>query len=259
MTEIVANEDIALSRDTRGIVTLFLQRPERGNALTQSMLNTLAAQLDSLAADNDSRVIVLRSAGKHFCTGVDMGPRAERSPLDVSLAQMLDKLDHLPKPVIALVQGGCVGGGLALAACADAVIAHDDAFFAVPELRLGMAPSAELAALFMRAIGAQALRRYGLTGERFDAGAAQRFGLVHDIASAVDIGATLARVSDAYLLGAPLALAHFKAVIGLADKDTRTTFLASAGQAAIGFDRHGEAGEGVAAFREKRKPAWYRP
>lgn len=259
MMETSANEDIGLSRDTRGIVTLSLQRPERGSALTQSILNTLAAKLDALAVDGDARLIVLRGTGKHFCTGVDMGPRAERSPQDVSLAQLLDKLDHLPKPVIALVQGGCVGGGLALAACADAVIAHDDAFFAVPELRLGMAPSPQLAALFVRAIGAQVLRRYGLSGERFDARSARRFGLVHEIASGGDADVALARVADAFLLGAPLAQAHFKAVISLADQASRATFLTSAERAAAGFDRHGEAGEGVAAFREKRKPAWYRP
>ena len=161
-------ETIRVEQEQRAVATIVLDRPDRGNAFNQQMLDELYGALKGLSLNKSVRAIVLRGAGKHFCTGADIGGRGESSG-GVSLGQMLEALDTCPKPTIALVQGGCVGGGLAIAACCDVLMAQDGAFFSVPELRVGIAPSRELSVYFMRAIGARAFRRYGLSGERIGA------------------------------------------------------------------------------------------
>ena len=95
-------------------------------------------------------------------------------------------IDAIPKPTVAVVEGGCVGGGLAFAACCDVVLATESAFFSVPEVRLGMVPG--LAPLFARALGPRALRRYALSGEQFSAADALRLGFVHEICEAARLG-----------------------------------------------------------------------
>jgi methylglutaconyl-CoA hydratase len=191
----------------RQVVTLTLNRPDSANACDAEMLAMLAAALRRVAAEPSARVIVLRGAGRHFCGGADV--RASRQDAvrsdDVAFADVCRLLDGLLKPTIAVVHGGCVGGGVGFAACCDVVIAADDAFFAVPEVRLGIAPGA-LALYFMRAMGSRSLRRYLLTGERFSAQVAKQHGLVHIVQPASDIDAALADIVESLLLGAPVAL-----------------------------------------------------
>ena len=162
--------------DGRGIATLLLNRPDKGNCYNQAMLDALLAELTRLAAEPAVRALVLRGAGKHFCVGAEIGgeapaPGKPRTTIPV----VCDALDRFPKPTIALVHGACIGGGLALVCGCDVVIAADDAFFSMPEVRLGFAPG-PLIPFFLRAIDARSLRRYLLSGERFkaDDGAAHR-------------------------------------------------------------------------------------
>lgn len=245
-------ETIRIERAARSAAALVLNRPERGNAFNQRMLDELHAALTSLAQDADVRVLLLRGEGKHFCTGADIGGRGEGGG-GVTLAQMLHALDAFPKPTIAVAQGGCVGGGLAIAACCDVVLAGEAAFFSVPELRVGVAPSRELSIYFMRAMGARAFRRYGLSGERIGAADALRLGIVHEILPAVDGDARIGQIIDAFLHGAPLAGAELKARI--ADIASGAPTPEATGEPR-GLERSPEAREGVAAYREKRKPAW---
>jgi len=245
-------ETLRLQRSARGVAALVLNRPERGNAFNQRMLDELHAVLTSLAQDRDVRVLVLRGEGKHFCTGADIGGRGEGSG-GVTLAQMLEALDTFPKPTIAVAQGGCVGGGLAIAACCDVVLAGENAFFSVPELRVGIAPSRELSSYFMRAMGARAFRRYGLSGERIGAADALRLGVAHEILPASDCEARIGQIIDAFLHGAPMAGAELKArIAGIVSGDAAS----DATGEPRGLERSPEAREGVAAYREKRKPAW---
>lgn len=246
-------ETIRVEQQQRGVATIVLNRPERGNAFNQQMLEELFGTLKGLALNGSVRVLVLRGEGKHFCTGADMGGRGEGG--GVTLGQMLEALDTFPKPTICVTQGGCIGGGLAMAACCDVVIAQEGAFFSVPELRVGIAPSRELSLYFMRSMGARAFRRYGLSGERIAAVDALRLGIAHEAPPAGETDARLAVLIDAFLQGAPKATTELK---------RRIAHIASGAPAPKeeekrGMDRSDEAKEGVAAFREKRKPAWYQP
>lgn len=208
----------------------------------------------ALATDDAVRIVVLRGAGRHFCTGADL--RAVKATDDaphLTLRDVLAALDALPKPTIACIQGGAVGGGAAFAACCDVVIAADDAFFSIPEVRVGMAPLG-VAPFLIRAMGHRAFRRYGLSGERIGAAEALRVGLAHEICPANQLDATLARIADELLHGAPGAMAELKRAAAQYASPPLSQILADR----PAHDPHSpEAREGVASFREKRKPAWY--
>lgn len=251
-------QTIAVDVSARRIATIRLNRPERGNAFDQMMLDELARALGALGADETARVLVLRGSGRHFCTGADLAGRASAgSPPDAgphaSLRDVLAALDALPKPTMALVHGAAVGGGAAFAACCDVAIAADDAFFSIPEVRVGMPPLG-VAPFLVRAIGHRAFRRYGLSGERFAAAEALRLGLVHQTCAADALDDTLARIADELLHGAPGAISVLKRAAADYASPTLSTIL---GTHAPHDPKSPEALEGIASFREKRKPSWY--
>jgi methylglutaconyl-CoA hydratase len=252
----LAFETIATEMSPRGIATITLNRPDRGNAFNQAMLDELGKQFSAWAAEPSVRVVILRARGKHFCVGADvaaMSAKSEGEP-EFTLSDTLVAIDTLQKPTVAVVEGGCVGGGLAFAACCDVVFATDAAFFSIPEVRLGMVPG--LAPLFARALGPRALRRYGLSGERFSAAEGLRLGFVHEICEATKLEEKLAALADAFLHGAPGAAAELKAMASSYASPERTIVFPPK-QARKPHARSPEMTEGLTAFREKRKPNWY--
>jgi methylglutaconyl-CoA hydratase len=248
---------ISVDISPRRIATVTLNRPDRGNAFDQTMLDELGDQLKALAADNDVRIIVLRGAGKHFCTGADLASRGSggpRAPAKYAVRDVLAILDGLPKPTVAVVEGGAIGGGAGFVTCCDVAIATPAAFFSVPELRIGMAPYG-IMAFMIRAIGHRAFRRYGLSGERIAAADALRLGLVHELCEPIALDATVAQIIDALLLGAPHATSALKAAAARYASPNLAEIMASVPPAHD--PKSAEAQEGIAAFREKRKPNWY--
>jgi methylglutaconyl-CoA hydratase len=258
----VTFQTIAVEVSARRIATVLLNRPERGNAFDQCMLDELGQAFATLAADQGARIVVLRGSGRHFCTGADLA-RAVAPPAHppaaaaahFSLRDVLASLDALPKPTLAVVHGAAVGGGAAFAACCDTVIAADDAFFSIPEVRVGMPPLG-VAPFLVRAIGHRNFRRYGLSGERITAAEALRLGLAHQICSADAINETLGRIADEFLLGAPGAIRTLKSAAAQYASPTLSAILSD--QPAHD-PKTPEALEGIASFREKRKPSWYPP
>ena len=224
------------------------------------MLDELGRQFSAWAGDSRVRVVVLRARGKHFCVGADVAamaakPAGDAAEAGFTLNDTLVAIDTIPKPTIAVVEGGCVGGGLAFAACCDVVLATESAFFSVPEVRLGMVPG--LAPLFARALGPRALRRYALSGERFSAADALRLGFVHEICEAARLAEIFAALTDAFLLGAPGAIAELKAMAASYATPERAVVFPPKESRKPHSARSPEAIEGIAAFREKRKPNWY--
>jgi methylglutaconyl-CoA hydratase len=247
-------QTLTFDLSTRGIATVVLNRPERGNAFDATMLDEFGGLLAEMAQMPAARVVVVRGAGRNFCAGADVGrsssdgapPPAGRT----SLFDVLAALDSLPKPTIAVVHGASVGGGAAIAACCDVVIAAEAAFFSIPEVRIGMAPIL-LAPYLIRAMGQRSFRRYALSGERISAAAALRIGLAHEVCPAESIDTVLTEIADALLHAAPGAVGALKAALAS---------LAPLPQGPVHeHNIHGspEAIEGIASFREKRKPKWY--
>jgi methylglutaconyl-CoA hydratase len=251
----VTFQTIAVEISARRIATVMLNRPERGNAFDQVMLDELGQAFTALAAGEEARVVVLRGSGRHFCTGADLAGRAAPAPAAAhsSLRDVLVALDALPKPTLALVHGAAVGGGAAFAACCDAVIATEDAFFSIPEVRVGMPPLG-VAPFLVRAIGHRQFRRYGLSGERITAAEALRLGLAHQVCAADALEETWAGIADAFLHGAPGAIRTLKSAAAQYAAPVLAEALATQ---APHDSKTPEAQEGIASFREKRKPSWY--
>jgi methylglutaconyl-CoA hydratase len=253
----VTLETISVDISPRRIVTVTLNRPDRGNAFNQTMLDELGDELKALAADEAVRIVVLRGAGKHFCTGADLasrGPSGTAEPAKYSLRAALAILDGLSKPTVAVVEGGAIGGGAGFVTCCDVAIATTAAFFSIPEVRVGMPPMG-IMPFMIRALGHRAFRRYGLSGERIAAADALRLGLAHEICEPPALEATLTQITDALLLGAPHAMGALKAAAARYASPNLAEILAHVQPPHD--PKSAEAQEGIAAFREKRKPNWY--
>ena len=252
----MAFQTIVVEVSARRVATVRLNRPERGNAFDQVMLDELAQAFGMLAADEAVRILVLRGSGRHFCTGADLAARGAvpaAAGAHASLREVLTALDTLPKPTMALVHGAAVGGGAAFAACCDVALATEDAFFSIPEIRVGMPPLG-VAPFLVRAIGHRAFRRYGLSGERFAAAEALRLGLVHQTCATDALEEVSGRIADELLHGAPGAIATLKRAAAQYASPTLATIL----ETQTPHDsKSPEALEGIASFREKRKPSWY--
>jgi methylglutaconyl-CoA hydratase len=256
-----------LATDARGVATLTLDRPEVANAYDEDLLRALTAALERLADDTAVRALVIRGAGRHFQSGADInwlnrlsrqGPEAnyEASIVTVRFSRMLNEL---PKPTIAVVHGACFGGGCGIACCVDIALATPDAIFGISEVRHGIAPT-PISTHMVNVIGIRQARRYALTGERFGADEALRIGLVHEVVPTERMEGRLAEVLDAIILGAPGAIARTKLSMlganGMLLNDRDAELLAHEGW----MQRQSPEGrEGTTAFREKRKPSWYRP
>ena len=166
------------------------------------------------------------------------------------------RLNAVPVPVIALIQGGCFGGGTGVAAACDVVIAADNAMFSIAEVRWGLT-AAIIVPQLNDAIGVRQLRRYGLTGERFGAAEARRIGLVHDVVPLAELAAAGERVVGHVLENAPEAIAQtkaltLKAAYGDVGEEAFTALIESHAEKR----QSAEAAEGLASFSQKRSAEW---
>ena len=259
-------ENVVLSEvDGRGVASVVLNRPEVHNAYDGRLIDQLGAALEALGRDPAIRVVVLRGQGPHFQAGADLNwlrklaaaSAAENAEVSWRTTEAMRQLNALPKPTLALVQGACYGGGVGLVASCDVAIACQSATFALTEVRWGVVP-APIVPQLCAAIGVRQARRYGVTGERFDADEALRIGLVHVVCDDGGLDAAAAPVIDALLQSAPEAALDAKllfleqAGLLLSEQEVR----ALAFQAAV-KRASPEAAEGLESFRAKRKPAWY--
>lgn len=242
----------------RGVATVTLNRPERGNALNHPMRAELIDVFARIAADSDVRIAVLKGAGKNFCSGADFGGGFERNEGDpvITLPEIFDALDRLPKPTMSIVQGAAAGAGATLAVCCDIVVTADTGFFSLPEVRIGRPLGGPLPYM-VRAMGETAARRYLLTGERIHGERAVRLGLAHECAVVSELDDLQNKLVEELLLGAPNAQAATKAALLSFTSIGKGELEQVSKLTGDGLDQQ-EAKEGVAAFREKRKPYWYR-
>lgn len=234
------------------ILRVTLARPQTRNAFDADLISALA---EAFVDVGTARAVVLAGDGPSFCAGADVEwMRASRN-LDydanvadaTALRRMLEAIDGCPAPVIATVQGHALGGGAGLVACADIAIAHENAMFAFSEVKLGIIP-AVISPFVVRKIGESAARRYFVTGERFDALAAQRIGLVHDVTG--DLEGTLERVLGEIGSAAPRASRHAKRLV-LEQPDGPDT------ARRIAERRTSDEGQaGLEAFLERTEPPW---
>lgn len=258
------NDMFDLTTNDNAIATLRLNRPDVHNAFNAELIAGLTGAFDTLAA-SPPRALVLTGAGKSFSAGADLGWMRAMAEADEAgnrtdserLAAMFRKLDELPCPTVARVNGAAFGGGVGLIACCDIAIAADHAQFGLTEVRLGLIP-ATIAPFVLTRIGAANGRRYMLTGERFDASTAARIGLVHETCAADELDQSVAAVTDALLAAGPQAVIECKQLIHrVATFDGGSGELDAITAAWIARIRASDQGqEGLRAFLDKRKPGW---
>src|SRR2546422_1255721 len=173
-----------------GVARIFLNRPQKVNALDSALLDALAATLASLATDSSLRVVVLGGRGKAFCGGADVHEVAALNAASARdfitrIHRACDAIRRLPVPVVAQLHGAVIGAGLEIAAACDLRIAAEGTKFAMPEVRLGI-PSVVEAALLPRLMGAGRAAWLVLTGEAIDARKACEWGLVEEVTADLD-------------------------------------------------------------------------
>ncbi|HZU88679.1 MAG TPA: enoyl-CoA hydratase-related protein, partial [Stellaceae bacterium] len=216
-----SEETVLCEIDARGVATVTLNRPEVNNAYNGALIDALGDACARLAGEPALRCVVLRGAGRHFQAGADLAFLQElrRAAPEDNLAfsrrtvAAVEGLRDFPRPTIALVHGGCFGGGIGIAAACDIALAAEDAVFALTEVRWGITP-APILPLLTRRLGPRALGRWALTGERFGAAEALRIGLVHATVPAAELAAAGASIIEHILMAAPEATAMTKRLVG---------------------------------------------
>jgi enoyl-CoA hydratase/carnithine racemase len=238
------------------VARVILDQPERRNVLSTAMVDALADALQQLRTQPGVRVVVLGHRGPAFCAGADLrsgGLAGLRSRVD--LPGLLQMVQGLPQPVLAEVDGACLGGGMGLVAAADLVVASTRASFGFSEVRVGVAP-AVVAVAALPKLGLAQARRWFLTGERFGADQAAAMGLVCEVAEPDDLPGTRDRLVHALLQGAPGAQAATKRVLATLPELPPEAAYAWAQQLSRQLFEGEEGQEGMAAFLERRSPRW---
>ena len=252
--------------DDRGVHTLSMNRPDVHNAFDANMIREMTAALMAADQSDAVRIVVITGSGSCFSAGADMNwmrglaeASLEENERDaLALAGLMRCLNYLSKPTIARINGAAFGGGLGLIAACDITIAVDSARFGLTEARLGLAP-AVISPYVFRRIGERNARRYFLSAERFDAKKATEIGLIQKIVPDEQLDDSIEDMIGHLLQGGPLAVTYCKqlafTIAGHNEKSQKTIdeFTAKL----IANLRVSEEGqEGLAAFLEKRKPAW---
>lgn len=255
-TRLRLEKDGAVSRVT-------LSRPEVRNAFDDVLILELTQAFARIAADSETRVVVLAGDGPSFCAGADVNwmrkaggfSRAENEADAARMAKMLRSIDACPKPVVALAHGAAIGGGVGLVAAADIAIAAEGTVFALAEVKLGILPSV-ISPYVLRAIGPRAARDLFLTGDRFDAREAHRIGLVHAVVPAEELTAAGARKVSSLLSSGPEAVRIAKGLIEKVTGLGAEAAMPLTVQTIAERRASDEAKEGLTAFLEKRPPSW---
>jgi methylglutaconyl-CoA hydratase len=188
----------------QGIARITLNRPEKRNALSPELIDTLKGSLERAARDESARVVLLSGAGKDFCSGLDLAELdrgAEAGVLDHidsarSLAAVFLAMREHPRPIVAAVRGRALAGGCGLATACDLILADESAQFGYPEVKIGFVP-ATVMALLRRSVSEKRAFELIATGEIIAASEAQIFGLINHVYSEEDFDARV----DAYVAG----------------------------------------------------------
>ncbi len=243
-----------------GVVRLTLNRPEKRNALSRELLGRLEEALSAIAADAGARVVVLGSAGAVFCSGHDLSEMVGRSEeeyqeLFAACSRVMLQLRRLPQPVIGRVQGLATAAGCQLVAACDLAVASSEARFATPGVRIGLFCTTPAVPL-VRAVPPKAALEMLLTGEAISAERALQLGLVNRVVPALELDAAVQHYVDALLASSPHVLRLGKRAFY---QHLSLDEAAAYERATTVMTRNAlcrDAQEGMAAFLQKRPPAW---
>lgn len=252
----------SITVEKRGAVALLtINRPDKLNALNTKVHTEGVAALDELRNDDDVRVLVITGAGeKSFIAGADISEFAEKTPIaqrsTFQERSLFNSLDSFPKPVIAMINGFCLGGGNELALACDIRICTPNAKFSQPEINLGIMPGGGGTQRLTRLIGEGRSMEMMLTGDMIDAETAHTFGLVNHVYNADELSTKTMELANKIAEKAPVALSLCKEAVKFASRSNLDEGLRrEVDLFAICFSTEDKT-EGVSAFLEKRKPVF---
>ncbi|RVT90666.1 enoyl-CoA hydratase [Rhodovarius crocodyli] len=251
-----------LAEISAGVGTITFNQPEKRNAMSITMWDGMAQALDAFEADRSVRCVVLRGAGgKAFVSGADIS-QFDKNRSDAEAQKEYGRrtlhgrtrLTEFPKPVIALIQGFCMGGGLGIAMSCDIRIAGTGSEFGIPAARLGIAYGFDMVKSLVSLVGPAHAHMILMTGGRFSAEEAERVGLINKLVPAEDLEAEVAKLTAQLAINAPLSLVANKRTVRAVQADAADRDMAAIEAAmAACFDSQDYA-EGRKAFMGKRKP-----
>jgi len=256
---------VLLRRRDGGIAEVILNRPDKRNAFDDDIIQQLIHSLSGLDADPETRVVLLRSEGRHFSAGADLAwmrrmadaSREENLEDARQLARLMALLNGLSKPVIGLIQGAAYGGAVGLAACCDIVLATEQASFCLSEVKLGLIP-AVISPYVVRAIGERQARRYFISAEPFSAREALEYGLVHIVCT--DVTAMEQRCDQLLrqlAQNGPRAMKAAKdLILAVSQQPIDDALIDDTAQRIADIRVSEEGQEGLSAFLSKRKANW---
>jgi len=251
---------ILIREDDAGIVTLTLNMPGKLNALSDEMLASLHDMLDTIADETDTKVVIIKGAGKAFCAGHDLGemqgkdPAALKDLFDHCAAFML-RVQSLPQPVIAQVHGIATAAGCQLVATCDLAVATEDCRFGVNGINIGLFCSTPMVAL-TRNIGRKAAFEMLTTGRFATASEAESLGLINKAVPAQSLENETRALAETIAAKRTSTIRIGKsAFYAQAQMSTRDAY-AFTGDVMVHNMAHPETTEGIAAFLEKRDPDW---
>ncbi len=250
---------ILVERDS-GIVTITLNRPEKRNPIGPQLLGELVHVLEQAKVDEEARVIIITGAGKVFSAGGDLSMLAGSSPEPggippASLVKALTVLHETGKPIIAMVNGHALAGGLGLMVACDLVVASEDATFGTTEIKVGLWPMM-ITAEITRNIGRKKTMELMLTGKRIDAVEAERIGLINQSVPADKLVETTRALAEELVAKSPSTLSRGLRSFYATQDQAYGAALATLETGLAELLSTADAREGLMAFLQKRKPDW---
>ena len=247
-------------------LTIWFNRPEVRNALSQVVADELAAVLEALPAESSIRFVILRGKGGVFCAGGDLKmfktvfqggtSRDDIVRFNADFGRLMKAVQALPQVFVVLIEGAAMAGGLGLSCLADVVVTTADAKYSLTEVTLGL-PPAQITPVVMKRIGTSEARRLLLTAARFDGREAGRLGFAHFVVEdAAQLEERAAEILAQARRGAPGAIARTKEIIDAAASLDGEELVQFAAERFADCMLGEEAKEGLAAFAEKRSPNW---
>ncbi len=252
---------IVITQPREGVCLLTLNRPAKRNALNGELIQEWTEVLKKLAEDKTLGVVMIAGNGEHFCAGADIAwmqkmaasTLVENKADALGLAKLLQTIYLFPKPVIGLVQGAVMGGGLGVIACCDMVVAANNSAFCFSEVKIGLTPSV-ISPYVVPIMGERAARYYFLTAEKFPAEVAQKVGLIQKIVPLEKLQEAGLQWAEDLLKNSPNALSEVKK---LTRHTVSSDILNMTAEHLAMMRISAEAQEGVKAFLEKRLPRWH--